>query len=104
MKNQKSLKILGKTYVIKYCKVPEDRWGDCDSPNTPKRQIRISNKIKPDSQEFLRVLTHEITHAGDFTKSEEWVDQFSRDLCNILWKIGYRINDQTRKSRSKNTK
>lgn len=100
MKNQKSLKILGKTYVIKYCKVPEDRWGDCDHPDTPGRQIRISEKLTGEKQ--LIVTLHELTHSLAYEMfSEEWVKKVGEDLGKALWKLGYRKIETARKRNGK---
>lgn len=100
MKNQKSLKILGKTYVIKYCKVPEDRFGDCDHPNTPNRKIRICETLK--GKEQLSVTVHELLHSVAFDLfSEEWVQKAGEDLGNALWELGYRKIETARKRNDK---
>ena len=40
--------------------------------------------------EELRVLLHEGTHAALWDLDEEAVDETSRDLAEMLWKLGYR--------------
>lgn len=99
MKIPKSLKILGKVWSLEYPakRLPPDRWGDCDSPETPKRKIRIHKDIDVNSKQFLNIFLHEYTHAGEFTKDESWVKEFSDDLTKILWKMGYRKVETTRK-------
>lgn len=81
------IRILGRQYNLRFTNLKND-WGRCDNPETPNPKILISKDAKGKTE--LRNILHECTHAGDFTKDESWVDQFSKDLTDILWKLGYR--------------
>jgi hypothetical protein len=41
-------------------------------------------------QEEAIVIAHEITHAAFDFLDEEVVDEFSQDLINVLYKLGWR--------------
>lgn len=60
----------------------------CDHPNTKSKQIIIDPNIK--DQLELEIFIHELLHAADWSKSEEWVNNIAADIANILWKEGYR--------------
>jgi len=38
----------------------------------------------------LETTIHEFTHAADWSKDEEWVTQFGRDLAHVLYALGWR--------------
>lgn len=92
----KSLRILGKVWSLEYPakRLPPDRWGDCDSPETPKRKIRIRKDVKVNSKQFLTLVLHECSHAAFWEKEEKEIDKFSKDIATILWNIGFRLNDK----------
>lgn len=81
------IRILGKLWWLRFCRLQKNN-GDCDSPETPSKEIRINEKLT--GEEKLRVLIHEFSHAGDWHKSEEWIHEFSTDLARALTKLGYR--------------
>lgn len=66
----------------------EDDRGDCDSPDTKNKKIRIANDLPP--QEELEVIIHEALHACDWYKDEEWVELTAEDIARLLTKLGYR--------------
>ena len=67
--------------------------GNCDK--TPFCQSDLTHKeLVIDSQltglDELDTIIHEINHAADWSKKEEWVLQLSTDIARILWRAGYR--------------
>lgn len=68
--------------------------GDCDSPDAPKKVIRIRDGLEP--QDELRVLIHEFLHGCAWWAAEEWVDRASTDIAASLWKLGWRKNEGTK--------
>ncbi len=54
-----------------------------------KKTIKVGSHVK--DKEHLEIAIHEVTHAADWYKDEEYVDQFSKDLATILYDhLGYR--------------
>tara|TARA_R110002020_G_scaffold249581_1_gene463517 strand:+ start:1486 stop:1764 length:279 start_codon:yes stop_codon:yes gene_type:complete len=82
------IKVCGKYWELLFADLDEETRGECDSPDTPKKQIRICNSVK--GEEELEVLLHELLHAADWSKDEEWVEDASYDLAHILWKLGWK--------------
>lgn len=76
------IKILGTSWNLKYVNnLGKDVGGHCDFDG---KTIRICNGL--DDYNELRVIIHEILHAADYYKDEEWVDDLSRDIAIILMK------------------
>lgn len=61
--------------------------GECDAPDTPNKEIRISSKLR--GEERLNVLIHEMVHAAGWHLDEEFVDQFGTDAARVLRALGY---------------
>lgn len=81
--------ILGKRYRLVFVpRLPSERRGDCDAPHIPGKQIRIQRKLS--GEEELEVICHEVWHAADWSKDEEFISDASQDLARILWRLGYR--------------
>ena len=81
--------ILGKRYEVRF--VPylgKNTLGNCEDPNEPGRVIRIRKGLS--EKQTLDTTIHEILHASDWTKSEEWIEAVATDLTKILWRLGYR--------------
>lgn len=93
----KTVKILGKRYRLRWVnKLGKQRSrkrtvGDCMAPHDPGKTIRILNGL--DAEETLDTIIHEVLHAADWHKTEEWVNTVASDLARILWKLGYRRTD-----------
>lgn len=62
--------------------------GDCDSPDTRNKKIRIANDLP--AREELEVTIHEALHACDWYKDEEWVEVVADDISRLLFRLGYR--------------
>lgn len=82
------IKILGKYWnlVRNYTGPKYD--GHCDSPDYPNKTICVHKALRGERE--LEILIHEIMHAADWTKDEEWVKDLSEDLARILWRLNYR--------------
>ena len=92
------VRIGNKYWNLIFTKLDETTGGECDSPDTVNKQIRISNDI-PDEEE-LDIVIHEFLHAADWSKDEEWVEQIAYDLSHILLKLGWKKeNRDERKTR-----
>jgi len=88
------IKILGK--IWKFRRVPPIRdgkdWGACDPPFKLGKSIRIARSAKGEIE--LDTLLHEMLHAADWTKDEEWVAEAARDIARVLCRLGYRRNEE----------
>jgi len=62
--------------------------GDCDAPTVPRKTIRVNPDLPP--ERHLDVTLHELLHASDWHKDEEWVAQVATDVARVLWRLGYR--------------
>lgn len=76
-------------------KEPEYLHGDCVVPERPRSRLsRKERKIRIDKtlhdEDFLETLVHEVYHAANPDKNEEWVQDPAEELKNILWLFGYR--------------
>ena len=82
--------ILGKRWRIEWF-----RWkrggkavGWCDPPTAKNKAIRIAENQSEFEQ--LDTLIHEMMHAADWHKKEEWISQVGTDIARALWRLGYR--------------
>lgn len=62
--------------------------GFCEPPDKPRKRIVINSKLK--GEQLLDAEIHELLHAADWYKDEEWVWDVGRDIARVLWKLGYR--------------
>jgi len=82
------IKVGNKYWNLIFTELDEDVGGECDSPDTHGKEIRISTDLK--NQEELEVLLHELLHAADWSKDEEWVEEIAYNIAHILWGLGWR--------------
>jgi hypothetical protein len=66
----------------------KDKDGCCDDPRERGKEIRIVQSLK--NERRLDVIVHEILHAADWHKDEEWVETVASDIARTLWRLGYR--------------
>jgi hypothetical protein len=85
------IKIGNKYWKLIFVKLDEETGGECDSPDTRGKEIRISTDLG--NQEELEVTIHEMLHAADWSKEEEWVEVIADDIARILWKLGWKKNE-----------
>jgi len=71
--------------------------GYCDKPKLSKRDhpeiLLPRGLLRGDSRGAklgLRVLLHEILHAADWNKHENTIERVSKEICDLLWLLGYR--------------
>jgi hypothetical protein len=83
--------ILGKRWLLQFVPrwiVGKDRDGTCDSPQDKNKTINIVQSLRGERR--LDVIVHEILHAADWHKDEEWVETVASDIARTLWRLGYR--------------
>ena len=85
------ISILGKRWRLRWAANLANR-GDCDPPNQPGKEIRISTTLR--GEEKLEVILHELLHAAGWHIDEAFVECFARDAAKALWRLGYRENNQ----------
>lgn len=77
----------GKRWLVRF--VPRlANCGDCDPPDAKGKTIRIQAGMQPQLE--LDTVIHELMHAGNWSLSEEHVNQVATDIAAALWKLGYR--------------
>jgi hypothetical protein len=82
------IKIGGKYWNLVFTELDEETGGECDSPDTNGKEIRIATDIK--NQDELEIIIHELLHAADWSKDEEWVEVIADDIARTLWKLGWK--------------
>ena len=65
--------------------------GECDSPDTKKKEIRIRESLK--GEDRLDTIIHEALHACLWELDDDFVDTIASDIARVLWRLGYRSND-----------
>lgn len=70
--------------------------GLCDPLSAKNRAIWIDSRLTGRSR--LETLIHEFIHASDsngggFVHSEDYVTRVAYDLSRLLWKLGYRLEE-----------
>lgn len=89
MKPVRNVKLMGRTWRLRYVPKLSGRWGDCDDPAEKHRTIRISREAR--GLKELEVLIHELSHGCNWVQaSEEFITQSARDIARVLWRLGYR--------------
>lgn len=84
------VEILKKRWKLRFTRLKINR-GECDSPTTPGKEIRIDSELR--GEELLEVVTHEVVHAALWHLDEEYVEATAHDLARILWRLGLRFPD-----------
>ena len=73
-----------KRWLLRFCDLGQIL-GECDSPSTPRKEIRIHQKLlRGDPDKLAVVLYHEFFHAADWHKDHDWIDPVSRDLVRFM--------------------
>lgn len=78
----------GKRYLLQKRPYLGQLVGDCDSPESPDKKIRIKSGLS--EQEELDVIIHELLHISDWSKDESWVEETATEISKILYKLGWR--------------
>jgi len=74
---------------VKYHIILRDLHGFTDYGPT-KDEYSLVVSTKPRSRTELVILIHEAMHAGNWDKHEETIDRSSKEIGNLLWRLGYR--------------
>lgn len=83
------IRLLGKCWNFSFGRVRlKGTVAHCDSPDTPNKEIIVSSRLRGEAQ--LDAVIHELLHAADWHKTEEWVDQVGTDLARALYRLGWR--------------
>lgn len=85
------VKILGKVWNLRFTHLRGDYDGECDPPDRRDKEIRIHSKLS--EQDELETLIHEIWHAADWHKKEDYIEEVARDMARILIRLGWRRSD-----------
>jgi hypothetical protein len=91
MQPEPQITVLGKRWRLKFVPravVGHRRDGTCDSPKDKNKTIHIAQSLK--GERLLDVLIHEMLHAADWHKDEEWISTVASDMARALWRLGYR--------------
>ena len=83
----------GKRWNLVFEGTPRDANGACDHPTAVGKRIRIRRSLRGETR--LDTIIHEVLHAADWSKDEEWVGQTATELARILTRLGY--TDGTKK-------
>ncbi len=78
--------MLGKRWRIRFVSMKD--YGECDPPSKTGKEIRIRKGLK--GEILLDTILHELAHAADQSKDEEWVNEMASDMARALWRLGYR--------------
>ena len=82
------IKVGNKYWNLVFIELDENTGGECDSPDTKGKEIRISTDLQ--REEELEVVIHELLHASDWSKDEEWVEEIAQDISNVLMRLGWK--------------
>lgn len=82
------IKIGNKYWNLIFTELDEETGGECDSPDTNGKEIRIATDLK--KQDELEIIIHELLHAADWSKDEEWVEVIADDIARVLSKLGWK--------------
>lgn len=86
------IKICGKIWQLRFVPTLGDgKAGDCDPPEAKSKTIRVLSRLRGERQ--LDILIHEMLHAADWHRSEEWVEETASDIARSLYRLGYRKGD-----------
>lgn len=80
--------VLGKQWELVFRKkLDENNCGECDSPDTPRKKIRIRSGMRKELE--LDTTIHELLHAAGWHIDEVFVTQFATDAAAILTRLGW---------------
>lgn len=85
------IKVGNKYWNLIFTELDEETGGECDSPDTNGKEIRIATDLT--KQDELEIIIHELLHAADWSKDEEWVEVIADDIARTLWKLGWKNED-----------
>lgn len=80
--------IRGRYWRLVRGRLPRDVDGLCDPPAALAKSITIRKGLP--MRDELRVLIHEMLHAGLWDLDEQAVDEISTDISNVLMRDGWK--------------
>jgi hypothetical protein len=83
--------LAGVRYRIRFVRsseIPFDRFADCSSPESSKREIRVRQVLRGKAR--METVIHEALHAQTWDRTEADVARSARELAALLWRCGYR--------------
>ncbi len=78
--------ICGRRWRLRFARLRGDKHGWCDPPSKLSKEILI-NTERRSRRRVMEDLIHEAVHAADWSKAEEWVEEFARDLARMLDRV-----------------
>lgn len=66
--------------------------GLTEAPWMQNKRMFIRHGLK--GKRKLETAIHEFAHASDWSKDEEWIEQFGRELASFLHGLGYRCTEE----------
>lgn len=79
----------GKRWRVRICRLPKGTDGECDPPDTPKKEIRISDRLS--GVDLLDTIIHEVKHARNWhDHDEDYVAKSATEDARLLYGMGYR--------------
>ena len=90
--------LLGKRWVLRFLSLAKYRHeghrvdGLCDPPDVQNKEILIESRLQ--GKTMLETLIHEMLHAMCHQLSEEAVTAIAHDLAQVLWRLGYRRENE----------
>tara|TARA_Y100000401_G_scaffold112129_1_gene111186 strand:+ start:412 stop:696 length:285 start_codon:yes stop_codon:yes gene_type:complete len=90
--------ILGKKWKFRFTpfrgvKGEKPDHGRCDHPEKPRKEILINSRLVGRAR--LEAILHESLHAAAWHWDESAVQDLGADLSRLLWRLGYRIPDDS---------
>ena len=80
--------INGQRWRLRFCRLPKGVYGECDPPDTPNKEIRISNQLTGEVQ--LDAILHEVEHAYHWDEFDEaYVTRIASEKARLLTRLGY---------------
>lgn len=80
--------ILGKRWKLKRPRsLQGGEMGYCQAPDTPDKSIGVLASLRGEQE--LETLLHEMLHAADWHKDEEWIERVAADIARALTRLGY---------------
>jgi hypothetical protein len=76
------VRILGQYYNLRFVPNLGGKFGECDHPKKPQKEIRIQSGLS--RERLIEILIHEGLHGGNWHLDEEFVDQVSADIAKII--------------------
>lgn len=103
------LRAMGKRWLLVWVKKGAAFIARCDSKGVETRMSKTDDGLTeapwmPNKRMFIRyglkgkrkleTAIHEFAHASDWSKDEEWIEQFGRELAGFLHSLGYRCAEE----------